>query len=220
MAIKVQDGMKYIKEMNTKANDMDHEGFESLEHVERAFRALRELLPQNENGQDLSELEVLKLAMEYIHDLEEILHFESSNSFQWEIQDEGDLSNSRQTFLSFHGYNICLCGPMNINYVWTHSRAVFQDVTGEGHLTVSSRKFSTFKTWRLKFQITPEEGKQVSNSRRQLAKAKYCVKLPWLQLERKKSEHALNVSAPQANKDPVNKDLNCIQFYGREILFK
>lgn len=53
-----------------------------MEHVECAFRALRELLPQNENGQDLSELEVLKLAMEYIHDLEEILHFESSNNFQ------------------------------------------------------------------------------------------------------------------------------------------
>lgn len=82
MAIKMQDGVKYIKEMNTKTNDMDHEGFESLEHVELAFRALRELLPQNENGQDLSEFEVLKLAMEYIHDLEEILHFESSNSFQ------------------------------------------------------------------------------------------------------------------------------------------
>lgn len=84
MAIKMQDSVKYIKDINTKGND---EGFESLEHVECAFRALRELLPQNENGQDLSELEVLKLAMEYIHDLEEILHFESSNNFQWERND-------------------------------------------------------------------------------------------------------------------------------------
>lgn len=115
MAIKMQDGVKYIKEMNAKANDMDHEGFESLEHVERAFRALRELLPQNEKGQDLSELEVLKLAMEYIHDLEEILHFESGSTFQWDIQDEeGELSNSWQTFLSLHGYNICLDRFLNI----------------------------------------------------------------------------------------------------------
>jgi len=80
MAIKMQESIKYIEEINAKANEMDPEGFESLELVECAFRALREVLPLNESRQNLSDLEVLKLAMEYIHNLEEILHYESSNN--------------------------------------------------------------------------------------------------------------------------------------------
>lgn len=80
MAIKMQESIKYIEEINAKANEMDPEGFESLELVECAFRALREVLPLNESRENLSDLEVLKLAMEYIHNLEEILHYESSNN--------------------------------------------------------------------------------------------------------------------------------------------
>jgi len=76
----MQESIKYIEEINAKANEMDPEGFESLELVECAFRALREVLPLNESRQNLSDLEVLKLAMEYIHNLEEILHYESSNN--------------------------------------------------------------------------------------------------------------------------------------------
>ena len=83
MAIRMQDSVKYIKEIKSNAGElMDTDGFESLEPVECAFRALREILPQNESRENLSQLEVLKLAMEYIHDLEQILHFESSNNFQ------------------------------------------------------------------------------------------------------------------------------------------
>lgn len=76
----MQESIKYIEEINAKANEMDPEGFESLELVECAFRALREVLPLNESRENLSDLEVLKLAMEYIHNLEEILHYESSNN--------------------------------------------------------------------------------------------------------------------------------------------
>lgn len=83
MAIKMQESVKFITEINSNASElMETEGFESLEPVECAFRALREILPKNESGENLSELEVLKLAMEYIHDLEQILRFESSNKFQ------------------------------------------------------------------------------------------------------------------------------------------
>lgn len=83
MAIKMQDSVKYITEMKSKAGELDAEGFDGLsEPVECAFRALREILPQNERRENMSDLEVLKLAMEYIHDLEQILHFESSNNFQ------------------------------------------------------------------------------------------------------------------------------------------
>lgn len=83
MAVKMQESVKFITEINSSAGElMETDGFESLEPVQCAFRALREILPQNETREDLSELEVLKLAMEYIHDLEEILHFESSNNFQ------------------------------------------------------------------------------------------------------------------------------------------
>ena len=80
MAIKMQESVNYIAEINAKASEMDSEGFESLELVECAFRELREVLPQNETCENLSDLEVLKLAMEYIHDLEELLHYENSNS--------------------------------------------------------------------------------------------------------------------------------------------
>lgn len=80
MAIKMQESVNYIAEINAKASEMDSEGFESLELVECAFRELREVLPQNETCENLSDLEVLKLAMEYIHDLEELLHCENSNS--------------------------------------------------------------------------------------------------------------------------------------------
>ena len=83
MAIKMQAGVKYISEMNSNSGElMDTDGFENLEPVECAFRALRAILPQNECRENLTELEVLKLAMEYIHDLEQILHFETSNKFQ------------------------------------------------------------------------------------------------------------------------------------------
>ena len=86
MAMKMQDSVKYITEINSNVGErMDTDGYESLEPVECAFKALREILPQNESRENLSELEVLKLAMEYIHDLEQILHFESSNNFQWRI---------------------------------------------------------------------------------------------------------------------------------------
>ena len=77
MAIKMQESAKFIAEINAKASEMDSE---SLELVECAFRALREVLPHEANRENLSDLEVLKLAMEYIHDLEELLHFESSNN--------------------------------------------------------------------------------------------------------------------------------------------
>ena len=80
MAIKMQESVNYIAGMNAKANEIDSEGFESLELVECAFRELRKILPQNESCENLSDLEVLKLAMEYIHDLEELLHYENSNS--------------------------------------------------------------------------------------------------------------------------------------------
>lgn len=80
MAIKMQESVNYIAEINAKASEMDSEGFESLELVECAFRELREVLPQNETCENLSDLEVLKLAMEYIHNLEELLHYENSNS--------------------------------------------------------------------------------------------------------------------------------------------
>ena len=59
-------------EMNAKVSQMETE--ESLELVECAFRALREVLPQDENRKNLSDLEVLKRAMEYIQNLEELLH--------------------------------------------------------------------------------------------------------------------------------------------------
>lgn len=80
MAIKMQESVKYIAEINAKASEMDSEGFESMELVECAFRALREVLPQNQSCENLSDLEVLKLAMEYIHDLEDLLHYESSSN--------------------------------------------------------------------------------------------------------------------------------------------
>ena len=76
----MQESVNYIAEINAKASEMDSEGFESLELVECAFRELREVLPQNETCENLSDLEVLKLAMEYIHNLEELLHYENSNS--------------------------------------------------------------------------------------------------------------------------------------------
>lgn len=84
MAIKIRESVKYLTEMKSNSSElMETEGFESLEPVECAFRALREILPQNESRQNLSDLEVLKLAMEYIQDLEQILHYESGNNFQW-----------------------------------------------------------------------------------------------------------------------------------------
>lgn len=82
MAIKMRESVKYITEMKSNSSElMETEGFD-MEPVECAFRALREILPQNASHQNLSDLEVLKLAMEYIHDLEQILHFESGNNFQ------------------------------------------------------------------------------------------------------------------------------------------
>lgn len=59
-------------------SEMNAETFESLE--ECAFRALREVLPQDENRKNLSDLEVLKLAMEYIQNLQELLHYESRSN--------------------------------------------------------------------------------------------------------------------------------------------
>ena len=81
-SLKMQDSVKLVNEMNAKTSEMDSENFESLEHVECAFRELRKVLPQYENGESLSEFEVLKLAMEYIHVLEELLHFETSSRCQ------------------------------------------------------------------------------------------------------------------------------------------
>ena len=80
MAIQMQESVKYITEMNAKVSEKETEGFESLELVECAFRALREVLPQDENRENLSDLEVLKLAMEYIQDLQELLHYESRSN--------------------------------------------------------------------------------------------------------------------------------------------
>lgn len=80
MAIKMQESVKYIAEINAKANELDTEGFESMELVECAFRQLREVLPLSESRENLSDLDVLKLAMEYIHNLEDLLHYETTNS--------------------------------------------------------------------------------------------------------------------------------------------
>lgn len=96
MAIKMQDSVKYITEINSNVGErMDTDGYESLEPVECAFKALREILPQNESRENLSELEVLKLAMEYIHDLEQILHFESTNKFQWSTDTRGNRASKQ-----------------------------------------------------------------------------------------------------------------------------
>ena len=85
MAIKMQDSVSYITEMkgNGKASEMDTDGLESLELVQCAFRELREVLPQSENGgKNLTDFEVLTLAMEYIHGLEELLHYETNTRCQ------------------------------------------------------------------------------------------------------------------------------------------
>lgn len=49
---------------------MDIDGFESLEFVECVFKVFREILLQNESGENFLEFEVLKFVMEYIYDLE------------------------------------------------------------------------------------------------------------------------------------------------------
>lgn len=103
----MQDSVNYITEINSNVGEcMDTDGFESLEPVECAFKALREILPQNESGENLSELEVLKLAMEYIHDLEQILHFENSNKYQWLRRCAGE-SRLYEHILLVHGVEIC-----------------------------------------------------------------------------------------------------------------
>ena len=81
MAIQLHESFNYLPEMASETGEVDSEGFEeSL--VQRAFRALREVLPNNERQEKLSELEVLKLAMEYIHELEQILCYGNRNPCQ------------------------------------------------------------------------------------------------------------------------------------------
>ena len=83
--MQVQTGVSYLREIAPKTIAMDEEcsnltseqgGTEVFKH---AFGELRRILPlRSEDFENLSELDILKLAMDYIHDLEQILQREEA----------------------------------------------------------------------------------------------------------------------------------------------
>lgn len=77
----VQTGVSYLQEIASKASEMEQDFGNFADQggadvFKRAFGELRKILPCNEDFENMSELDILELAMDYIHNLEDILQQE------------------------------------------------------------------------------------------------------------------------------------------------